>query len=110
MGLTALRTRLSAALPANMRIAVFAHNSNPAIDRFLVKKSLTYALELVSKRAADWLDSYNPARGCKLRGRFLERHEASLNKAAGSGFDTAWSIRQSGYAGPLVWQLKSATV
>lgn len=30
-----------------------------------------------------------------------------LEMVAGSGFDTAWGIKQSGWAGPLVWQLKT---
>lgn len=30
----------------------------------------------------------------------------TLSLASGSGFDTAWSIKQSGYAGPLTWQLR----
>lgn len=92
-----------------MRIAVFSHNSNPAIDRFLVKKSVSYVQELISTRAAIWLNDSDPSKGCILLGRFLDKHQDSLQKAAGSGFDTAWSIRQSGYAGPLVWQLKATT-
>ena len=36
-----------------------------------------------------------------------EAHEASINRIAGSGFDSAWSINQSGPNGPLVWQMNS---
>ena len=32
----------------------------------------------------------------------------SLEMVAGSGFDSAWGIMQSGYAGPNTWQLKTS--
>lgn len=94
-----------------MRLPVFAHNSNPAVDRFLVKKSVSYVADLVSSRAADWIDNSDHSRGCILRGRFLvrDRHDEHMSRAAGSGFDSAWSIRMSGIAGPLVWQLKTTS-
>jgi hypothetical protein len=31
----------------------------------------------------------------------------TLGLPAGSGFETAWGIKQSGYGGPLVWQMKT---
>ena len=33
-----------------------------------------------------------------------------LEFAAGHSFSSAWNIRQSGYAGPLVWQMKSTRI
>jgi hypothetical protein len=89
-----------------MRYPIFAARSNPSIDRFIQKKKIAYIQALVAERWADWIDPRNQAKGVILRGRFLpERdHEQVI---AGSGFDSAWSIRQSGYAGPLCWQLNS---
>jgi hypothetical protein len=36
----------------------------------------------------------------------IEKHYEDI--AHGSGFDSAWHILQSGYAGPNTWQLKTA--
>jgi len=86
-----------------MRYSIYPKNS----DKPLIRKKLGYVEDLISHGWADWLDTTQKHLGCRLRGHFLDRHEESLSKAAGSGFDTAWSIRMSGYAGPLVWQLKT---
>jgi hypothetical protein len=89
-----------------MRFPVFGHRSNPSVDPPICRKKTAYVQSLISERLADWIDPENQALGVLLRGRFLpERdHEQVI---AGSGFDSAWSIKQSGYAGPNVWQLKS---
>jgi len=52
------------------------------------------------------------ALGVMLRAKLLltrDGYERAINTPAGSGFDTSWAIRQSGYAGPLTWQLKSSS-
>ena len=89
-----------------MRIPIFSHRSNPSIDRWICKKKLGYVEGLISECLADWLDPANPSRGILLRGRFLPEPD-TLQMVAGSGFDSAWAKLQSGYAGPLVWQLKT---
>lgn len=61
---------------------------------------------LISERLADWINPENQALGILLRGRFLPEPD-TLQMVAGSGFDSAWAKLQSGYAGPLVWQLKT---
>lgn len=95
-----------------MRYPVFGHTVNPAIDRPILRKSLSHVLSLVEDGLARWIDVERKHLGVQLRGRFLQtRDEAWLHRAAGSGFDTAWHIRESHYpgsGGPLVWQLKSA--
>lgn len=34
----------------------------------------------------------------------------TMDFPAGSGFAESWSIRQSGYGGPLTWQLKTSSL
>lgn len=90
---------------------VFSFRENPAIDKPLIRKSRTFVESLVTDKLAHWIDPQQPRLGIQMRSYLRDdRFDASLNRAAGSGFDTAWSIRQSGYAGPLCWQLKSASL
>lgn len=84
---------------------VGADSSTP----WILKKKINYISHLIETRAARWIDESNPALGVVLLGRYvIRRPEDSLNRVAGSGFDTAWHIQQSGYAGPLVWELNSS--
>jgi hypothetical protein len=84
-----------------MNLALNILSRNPG------KKKQAYVDSLISERLADWIDPQNQALGVLLRGRFLpERdHEQVI---AGSGFDTAWAKKRSGYCGPMVWQLKTS--
>jgi hypothetical protein len=41
------------------------------------------------------------------RMRSQDPHESNLKRIAGSGFDSAWAISQSGPTGPLVWQMNT---
>jgi hypothetical protein len=50
-----------------MRIPVFARGSNPAIDRRIQKKSLSYATGEVEAGRADWVDPADPAKGIICR-------------------------------------------
>lgn len=36
-----------------------------------------------------------------------ESLDRSMARSAGSGFDSAWAINQSGPFGPMVWQMNS---
>lgn len=91
-----------------MRVPVFSQNSNPLIDPRLCNKSESYCTGLVLCGRAKWLDMDNKRKGCIAIGRIqLRPEEDYTSMVEGSGFDTAWGIRQSGFAGPLVWQLKT---
>jgi hypothetical protein len=50
-----------------MRIPVFARGSNPAIDRRIQKKSLSYAAGEVEAGRADWVDRNDHAKGIICR-------------------------------------------
>ena len=50
-----------------MRIPVFARRSNPAIDRPIIRKSVSYAEAQVSDRLADWVDVNDKRRGIIAR-------------------------------------------
>lgn len=86
-----------------MRIPVFAANNSHRI----CKKSESYVLALVAENLASWNHPTDRKQGVTVTTFLRMNPEDSLKKAAGSGFDTAWSQRQSGFAGPLVWQLKT---
>jgi len=93
-----------------LRAPIFAKYSNPAIDLPIIKKSIAHCEREVSALLADWVNPADHKAGIICRSMFRrDPHEASLNRIAGSGFDTAWHIQQSGYAGPNVWQLKRQT-
>lgn len=92
-----------------MRLPVFSRDSNPAIDPFLCKKSAFYVESLIASGMALWVDSSDKSKGCIGIGMLRLRHEVDpMTLTAGSGYDTAWGIRPSGYAGPGVWQLKTS--
>lgn len=50
-----------------MRVSVFSRGSNPAIDRPLQRKSLSYATGEVEAGRADWVDPADPAKGILCR-------------------------------------------
>ena len=97
-----------------MRIPVYSPHANPQVDPPTIRKKLAYANSLIADHLARWVTPGDCRQGIQL---FVppatlrpeeDRHEFNLNKVAGSGFGTAWHLKQSGYAGPLVWQLKTA--
>jgi hypothetical protein len=51
----------------SMRVSVFSRGSNPAIDRRIQRKSLSYAAEQVEIGMADWVDSLDHAKGIICR-------------------------------------------
>lgn len=96
-----------------MRFPIFSHRANPIIDKPILRKKLAYIEELISDRRAFWIDPAQRQLGVMLRARLLltrDAYETAVESGPRSGFDTAWGIRQSGFAGPLVWQLKSEAV
>ena len=46
-----------------MRVPVFARRSNPSVDPPLVRKSLSYSEEQVSRGLAAWVDAADPRQG-----------------------------------------------
>lgn len=97
----------------SMRIPIFSHRSNPAIDKPILRKKLGYIQSLIAERQAFWVDDQNMRLGVQLRAKLLETrddYEYDHDRIIGHGFDTAWHIRQSGWDGPLVWQLRTQRV
>lgn len=90
-----------------MAFPVFAAQSNPTVDRPICRKKRAYCDALVSSGHADWLNPSDRRYGLVLRKKYLDLREDTIAMIAGSGFDSAWAKLQSGYAGPLVWQLKT---
>lgn len=93
-----------------MRIPVWAFGTSPDSHPRLCRKKLSYCEDLIQRKLMFPIDSTDIRKGCvAARGVRLdeEAHEQSLTRAAGWGFDAAWGIRQSGFAGPLVWQLRT---
>lgn len=50
-----------------MRVRVFSRGSNPAIDRPIQRKSVSYASGEVEAGRADWVDRDSPAKGIVCR-------------------------------------------
>lgn len=94
-----------------MRISVWSFDANPDVDPPLCRKSVSYCEDLMMCGQLRPLDPDDIRKGCiglaRLNLRADANHEASLSRAAGGGFDAAWGIQQSGWAGPLVWQLRT---
>lgn len=91
-----------------MRFPVFSKHSNPSIDRPLQRKKMAFLELRVSELAADWVDPVNHSAGIVFRSIFAQESlEHALNRIAGSGYNSAWSIAQSGPTGPLVWQMNT---
>lgn len=91
-----------------MRFPVYSQTAKYGIDGPLCRKKFNYIQSLIIMGRARWVDPDDKRKGCIAIGRIqLRPEEDSTNRVAGSGFDTAWGIRQSGFAGPLVWQLKT---
>ena len=89
-----------------MRFPIF----RPAIEQPIYRKSKAYVTEEVESGRAYWIDPAQKHLGIMLRGRLLysrDAYQTAVDSGQRSGFDTAWGIRQSGFAGPLVWQLKT---
>lgn len=86
------------------RVRLFSHLSNPAIDPPTVRKSHSYVQQEVDAGRAMWL---TPDSAIAIS---PDRSLDFTHFAAGSGFDSSWSTRMSGYAGPLVWQLKTPRI
>jgi hypothetical protein len=96
-----------------MRIPIWAFGTAPGTHQRLCRKKLSYCEDLVSRKLLHPVDSTDIRKGCIAAIRGLnfdsnDSHEASLTRAAGWGFDSAWAIMESGHGGPLVWQLQRA--
>jgi hypothetical protein len=91
-----------------MRVSVWSHDANPAVDPRLCKQSLPYCESQVAEGWLIWLDPANKALGCRATRRLEPRgqHESREHKMAAGTMMAAWGVTQSGYAGPLVWQMR----
>jgi hypothetical protein len=88
-----------------MSFSIFASDANPAIDRRIGKISNARAAEQISQKLAIQI---GPRQLQLLPTRPTSTDQSNtLTMLAGGSFDSAWSIRMSGFAGPLVWQLHS---
>jgi hypothetical protein len=88
------------------RISLYRKGSNPAVDPVFLKKSSSYVHTLVSNGDADWWDKSDPSRGAILRSSRATYGEVSrIGMIAAGTMLSAWGVIQSGYAGPLVWQM-----
>lgn len=63
-----------------MRVSVFSRGSNPAVDRRIQRKSLSYAAEQVEIGMADWIDALDHSKGIICR-EFLYSGERLVNAA-----------------------------
>jgi hypothetical protein len=63
-----------------MRVSVFSRGSNPAIDRRIQRKSLSYATAQVEIGLADWVDSNDHTQGILCR-EFLYSGERLVTAA-----------------------------
>ena len=50
-----------------MKISVYARGSNPAVDRHIQRKSLSYCERQVKEALADWVDPSDPTKGILCR-------------------------------------------
>jgi hypothetical protein len=80
---------------------VFSWDADPSKDQSLFKQSTNRAKELVRNGLARMI-----VLPCGRKA--LQMYPPAEHKLVGGGFDTSWAIKQSGYAGPLTWQLNSA--
>lgn len=94
-----------------MRIDIWAFGTTPETHPRLCRKKLAYCEEMILRKMLSPIDPLDLRKGCiAARGLRLDEREAeeSMKRAAGWGFDSAWGIMESGYAGPGVWQLRTA--
>jgi len=77
----------------------------------MIRKSLSYCEDMILRKRLRLVDAADIRKGCiapkGFDARVGDSAEESLNRRAGWGFDSAWSIHESGYAGPLCWQLNT---
>jgi hypothetical protein len=88
------------------RISVYRKGSNPAIDPMFLRKSSSYVHSLVTNGDADWWDKSDPSRGAILRSARTTSETSREHKMAAGTMRAAWGMVQSGYAGPLVFQMR----
>lgn len=90
-----------------MKIRLFSKTSNPLKDIPFLHKSKTYVDSLISTGEAIMLNDSEAQLTGWLAMRQDESLDRSMARSAGSGFDSAWAINQSGPFGPMVWQMNS---
>lgn len=91
----------------HVRIPVFTKHSNPAIDPPILRKSPSYVKTLVSTGEADWYDASDETKGVIMRSRRGSVEEVNrMSMMAAGTMRSAWGVTESGYGGPLCWQMR----
>ena len=88
-----------------MRAPVYRRGANPNIERPILKKKIAYLEREVADGNATWVDVDDPSRGIFLRTARTQDFNDQEKKIGGGTMTSAWALLQSGYAGPLVWQM-----
>jgi hypothetical protein len=89
-----------------MSMRVFGWEDNPSIDRCRFKQSLNRATEIVSSGRGSFIFLPDGRKAVQLFAvRACRFPLASLDRAAGGTFASAWTIKPSG--GMPVWQMHS---
>jgi len=92
-----------------MRIDIWAFGTSPTTHARLCRKKVSYVENGILKGELFPIDRDDLRKGCIVaKGVRLNPEDNHEKRAAGWGFDAAWGIRQSGYAGPLCWQLRTS--
>jgi hypothetical protein len=91
-----------------MRIPVWEVNTNPQIDPRACRQSLSHCEALVREGWLLWVDPADKSKGCiATRTRFGHAaHQSREHKMAAGTMRAAWGMIQSGWAGPLVFQMR----
>lgn len=90
-----------------MQTSVWAEGSNPSMERRLVRKSLAYCADMVTRGWYRWIDPTDPQKGCFAKSSLRPAADPSReHKMAAGTMRAAWGTVQSGYAGPLVFQMR----
>jgi hypothetical protein len=90
-----------------MRISLYRKGSDPNSDSPILRKSASYVRSLVANGDADWWDRSDESRGAILRSTQFTREVNCVGMIAAGTMLAAWGVKESGYAGPLVWQMRT---
>jgi hypothetical protein len=91
-----------------MRINIWAFGTTPETHQRLCRKKLSFVEKAILGGEMYPIDSSDLRKGVIVaKGVRLNPEDDHEKRAAGWGFDSAWGMRESGYAGPLVWQLRT---
>lgn len=90
-----------------MRLPIWSSDSTPHVDPWLLKKSFSHCEAEVLAGSYQWVNPSDKTEGCISTCRLRSREQASReHKMAAGTMRAAWGMVQSGYAGPLVFQMR----